>query len=89
MYRQQLMPFSGHASLGAPAVSSSQDPGKGLSWLKEFLNLCTGCQIDFVPVHWYGWNQAPSAASQVGAFQKFLQDAHDASGGKQIWVTEV
>lgn len=47
-YRKYIMPFSGRAALGAPAVTNGAG---GLNWLREFLRLCGGCQIDFVPIH--------------------------------------
>lgn len=36
-------------SLVAPAVCAG-----GFDWLRGFLNQCSGCHIDFIPVHWYG-----------------------------------
>lgn len=78
-YRKYIMPFAGRAALGAPAVTNG--PG-GLPWLREFLRLCAGCQIDFVPVHWY------DAWDNDAYFRDYISAAHDAAGGRQIWITE-
>lgn len=43
--------------LGSPAVSNSGNPGEGLDWLREFMDQCDGCNVDFICVHWYA---APS-----------------------------
>ena len=76
------MPFANRASLGAPAVSNGAG---GLPWLRDFLSACAslGCRIDFVPVHWY------DSATNIAYFQNYLNEAHDAAGGRQIWLTEV
>jgi hypothetical protein len=79
-YRKYIMPFSGRTALGAPAVTNG--PG-GLRWLREFLRLCAGCQIDFVPIHWY------ESAGNVAYFTGYIEEAHNAAGGRQIWLTAV
>lgn len=48
-YKTFLQPYAHRASLGSPGVTS-QD-GIGLPWLKEFMEKCEGCAIDFVAVH--------------------------------------
>ncbi|KAL5313579.1 hypothetical protein ACEPPN_018000 [Leptodophora sp. 'Broadleaf-Isolate-01'] len=78
-YRKYIMLFVGRAALGAPAVTNG--PG-GLTWLREFLHLCTGCEIHFVPIHWY------DSATNVAYFTNYVQEAHNAAGGRQIWLTE-
>lgn len=35
--------------LGSPAVTNGPN---GLSYLSSFINACTGCNIDFVNIHW-------------------------------------
>jgi hypothetical protein len=79
-YRTYLMPFANRASLGAPAVTNG---GSGLPWLKEFLRLCTGCKIDFVPIHWY------DSASNDAYLKLYVNQAYKAAGGREIWITEV
>lgn len=46
-YRKYMQPFAGKAQLGAPAVSND-----GRDWMTKFLAQCSGCTIDFVPIHW-------------------------------------
>jgi hypothetical protein len=38
--------------LGSPAVTNGVN-GMGLDWLKDFMNQCDGCSIDFICLHWY------------------------------------
>ncbi|KAG9081528.1 hypothetical protein FRC06_005519 [Ceratobasidium sp. 370] len=46
----------------------------------NFLKACTGCTIDFIPIHWYG--------SGVGAFYDYIWAIHSEFAGYPIWVTE-
>jgi len=81
-YKHYMNPHaSGNVKLGAPAVSSSENPGQGLdNWLKPFLQQCSGCVIDFIPVHWYG--------SDANIFKSHIQKAMSYAEGKSVWVTE-
>ena len=79
-----FQPLAGKVALGGPAVTNSGNgvlPYIGLGWLDSFLAYCTGCQIDFLPVHWYD-------NASVASFQNYLQTAYQRSGGRPIWVTE-
>ncbi|CZT41761.1 uncharacterized protein RSE6_01543 [Rhynchosporium secalis] len=80
-YKQYIQPFKGRAYLGAPAVAGTT---AGLSWLKEFLGLCRGCQIDFLPVHWY------DSATNDAWFKLYMKQVHAATGKLKLklWVTE-
>lgn len=37
--------------LGSPAVTNGGG-GMGLDWLSQFMKECTGCNIDFICIHW-------------------------------------
>ncbi|KAH7330493.1 hypothetical protein BKA65DRAFT_509484, partial [Rhexocercosporidium sp. MPI-PUGE-AT-0058] len=43
--------------------------------LREFLRLCTGCEIDSVPIHWH------DPAPNVAYFTNYVQEAYNAAGG--------
>jgi hypothetical protein len=78
LWKEYIEPL--HASgirLGAPAVTSAPS---GRQWLSDFLNACTGCTIDFVPIHWYG--------SGVGGFYDYIWAMHGEFSAYPIWVTE-
>lgn len=81
-YKKYIQPFKGRAYLGAPAVTNGP---AGLPWLKEFFRLCTGCQIDFLPVHWY------DSATNDAWFKLYMSQAYAATGSLKLklWVTEV
>lgn len=81
MYMQYMMPFVGKAALGAPAVCNGP---AGITWITSFLSACEslGCQIDFVPFHWY------DDASNVQYFYDYFGDAMKAAQGRQVWITE-
>ncbi len=76
-HRQFLESFAGRAQISAPAVSNG-----GLNWLKEFLAACTGCTIDFVPIHWY------DSATNIAYFKNYVTSAIVAAKGRPIWITE-
>jgi hypothetical protein len=77
-----MEPFAGQgAKVCAPSVSNGGD-GMGLSWLKEFLESCSGCTIDCINVHWY------DSAENAEYFKKHINDAAELAPGKEIFVTE-
>ena len=54
------------------------------TWLKDFFAACTGCEVDYVAVHWYNCD-LPSLQGYIdgnGSLQGFVQF------GKPIWLTE-
>jgi len=76
IWKQYLQPLAGKLRLGAPAVTSAPT---GKPWLQNFFSACSGCTIDFIPLHWYG--------SDAGAFISYIEDLHN-TFNKNIWVTE-
>ena len=81
-YQQWMNPLAGSVSLGAPAVTNGVGTGIGLDYLSTFIKNCTGCHIDFVPIHWYG------DASQTSDFETYIGQAYTAGGNRPLWVTE-
>lgn len=81
-YQTYMMPFAGTSvKLGSPAVTNGGG-SMGLDWLSAFMDCCTDCQIDFVPIHWY------ASSSDSAYFQEQVQNASTVTGGKPVWVTE-
>lgn len=80
-YKTYMEPFGNMTRLGAPAATSAVGPNLGLNWTTSFLSACSGCQVDFIPVHWY------ASAYAISYFQEFVQQAYNVTG-KPIWVTE-
>lgn len=77
IWQQYIQPLHNQGvRLGAPAVSAA--PG-GTQWLASFIAACSGCTIDFVPLHWYG------DGSQY--FEQYVNSFHD-QFNYPIWVTE-
>lgn len=81
-YQKWMNPLAGSVLLGAPAVTNGVGTGIGLDYLSTFIKNCTGCHIDFVPIHWYG------DASQTGDFETHIGQAYTAGGDRPLWVTE-
>lgn len=70
--------------LGAPAVTGATT---GFTWLQNFFTQCaalssngTSCEVDFIPVHWYGDFQG--LASHLGQVNGTYQNI------SAMWVTE-
>ncbi|KAH0566200.1 hypothetical protein GP486_000398 [Trichoglossum hirsutum] len=80
-YKRYMQPFAGKAELGAPAVTNGKAP-MGLTWLSSFLDECSECTIDFVPIHWY------DTSANIEYFMSYVASAHAAAGYRPIWVTE-
>ncbi|CAM1504204.1 Fc.00g017950.m01.CDS01 [Cosmosporella sp. VM-42] len=85
-HNKWLNPYSGRVQIGAPAITNSGNAGEGIQWLKNFFTACNsvsgGCKVDFCPVHWY------SGAEWSETLFDHLKNAHDACGGRPIWLTE-
>lgn len=80
-YKQYMQPYAGQFALGAPAVTNAVGSGVGLDWLQQFVGNCTGCTIDFVPIHYYG------DVNSVSQFTSYVQSAYS-QFNKPLWVTE-
>lgn len=63
--------------LGGPAVTASDN---GQQWLQAFLAACSGCTIDFLPLHWYG--------PGVEGFYSYIWQMHNTYPQYPIWITE-
>ncbi|KAG8723544.1 hypothetical protein FRC09_002908 [Ceratobasidium sp. 395] len=64
-----------------PAVTSSQDPGKGLDWTAAFLKACDGkCKFEYINIHWYGHNFAD--------FKDHVQKAHNRFPSHKLVISE-
>jgi hypothetical protein len=48
-------------------------------WLSKFFAACTGCQVDYVAMHWYACTKAALTSTLAKYEQQF---------GKPLWVTE-
>lgn len=85
-HAKYLNKYSGRALIGAPAITNSGSANEGIEWLKQFMNACDaqdgGCAIDFCNVHWY------SEAQYADTLFEHLEKAHEACGGKPVWLTE-
>lgn len=79
-WNKYMQPLAGKVKLGAPAVTNGASP-MGLTWLENFLEACTGCTIDFVPIHWY------DSATNLGYFKNYIKQAYSVAG-RPIWITE-
>lgn len=75
---------NGAVKLGSPAVCNGPEAYLGLSYLKDFLDACGGCHVDFLAIHWYG------LASDEGVrhLQEHIAKAQEIAAGRPIWLTE-
>jgi hypothetical protein len=77
LYKQYYQPLAKLGiSLGGPATTGSP---QGLSWYSQFMSACSGCQVDFIPIHWYG--NLDGLKWYVGAVQQAYPNT-------KLWVTE-
>jgi hypothetical protein len=83
-YKTHMQPFAGKAKLGAPSVTNGGGD-TGLTYLGNFVTACSGCTIDFVPIHWYNGD---ALASSISYFKSHVAQAHTAGGNKPVWITE-
>ena len=80
--------FSGlSASKCSPATTNDlTTQGKGLSYMTQFLEQCTGCKFDALAFHYYGSGSDTSALTNtIQAYQK-LQKQY---GIPELWIPEM
>lgn len=73
--------------LVGPATTGGPD---GFVWLAQFFEACAGrCNIDVLPVHWYGDFQglASHIGEKTSAFEMYGLDFSE-NGTQKIWITE-
>jgi hypothetical protein len=66
----------------SPAVNYCGSPCNDtdpFDWLSKFFAACTGCQVDYVAMHWYACTKSALTSTVAKYEQQF---------GKQLWVTE-
>ncbi|CAF9907163.1 MAG: hypothetical protein HETSPECPRED_007056 [Heterodermia speciosa] len=78
-----LEKFGDKVKIGSPAVCNGGG-ATGLNWLTKFLSACSGCQVDFIAIHWYG------DANEYGieALKQHIKDTQALAAGRPIWLTE-
>ena len=66
--------------VSSPAVSDD-----GRAWLVDFMNQvkANGLRVDFIAMHWYGWNAGSCTAGQLEGAVNWAQQ-----WGLPVWVTE-
>lgn len=82
-YMSYITPYAGQAKLISPAVTSSTDPGMGLSWFQSFMSACSSCSISGLAVHWYG-----NTADQFISFMQQAISTAQSYGLAEVWLTE-
>lgn len=82
-YMSYITPYAGQAKLISPAVSSTDAPGMGLSWLQSFMSQCSSCGISGLAVHWYG-----DSGDQFISFVQEAISTAESYGLSEVWVTE-
>lgn len=81
-YKTYMEPLGDSAKLCAPSVTNSGTDGQGLSWLSEFLEACSDCQIDCINIHWY------DSAENTDYFKSHVEKATSIANGKPVYVSE-
>jgi hypothetical protein len=66
--------------VGSPAVSDD-----GRAWLESFMTQAQtlGLRVDFIAMHWYGWNAGSCVASQLEGAVNWASQ-----WGLPVWITE-
>eukprot|EP01119_Soliformovum_irregulare_P014409 TRINITY_DN3940_c0_g1_i1.p1 TRINITY_DN3940_c0_g1~~TRINITY_DN3940_c0_g1_i1.p1 ORF type:complete len:265 (+),score=45.71 TRINITY_DN3940_c0_g1_i1:2-796(+) len=80
LFKQYFMPLRAEGiQVSAPAVSNGPT---GIPWLREFFAACQGCQVDFIPLHYYG----PGLTNFYYYLNTFHLAFQDRCGA--FWITE-
>ncbi|KAI7151744.1 glycoside hydrolase family 128 protein [Hortaea werneckii] len=80
-YKKYMSPFAGKAKMCAPSVTNGGG-SMGLTWLSNFLDACSDCQIDCVSIHWY------DSYENTEYFKDHVNNATEIAPGKEVFVSE-
>ena len=78
----EMFAKSRNMKIVSPAVNYCGSPCNETDpfvWLQKFFAACTGCQVDYVAMHWYACTKAALTTTLAKYEQQF---------GKPLWVTE-
>lgn len=72
--------------ISSPATSGNAN---GRAWMQQFMAGADaeGLQIDFVALHWYGWNEG-SCNATASQFENHINAIEAMTGERPIWITE-
>ncbi|KAI6861216.1 hypothetical protein KC334_g21100, partial [Hortaea werneckii] len=76
-YKKYMSPFAGKAKMCAPSVTNGSG-SMGLTWLSNFLDACSDCQIDCVSIHWY------DSYENTEYFKDHVNNATEIAPGKEV-----
>jgi hypothetical protein len=77
LWKQYIQPLKAQGyALVTPACTNAPS---GKTWMRAFMNACSGCHFDGLALHWYGTDPQQMIA--------YLQDMHN-TFGLPIWATE-
>lgn len=80
-YQDHMSPYyKTGLKLGMPAVTNGVT---GISWAKQFLELCNDCQIDVAPMHFYTTHDAP-----FDYFTDYVKNFTALVKPRKVWITE-
>lgn len=95
VYKRFMQPYFGTVQLGTPAVTNGGGPA-GLTYLENFVLLCTGCAYNFVNVHFYVDRSEMTVTQYVAALKTYIninvpavQAKHEPLAGLPIAIGEV
>jgi len=73
-------------AVGSPATSADT---AGQAWFTSFMQQVEAqkLRVDFIAVHWYGWNAGSCDANAAG-LESYLKWVESKAGGRPIWLTE-
>lgn len=71
VYKKYLQPYYGTVQLGTPAVTNGGGSA-GLTYLDDFLTLCTGCAYNFVNVHFFVDRSEMNVAQYIEALKAYV-----------------
>ena len=80
--------MTANAAIRVSSPATSADSA-GQSWFTDFLTQATAqnLRIDFIALHWYGWN-AGSCDAKAAGLESYIKWAEGLPGNRPIWITE-
>ncbi len=73
--------------IGSPATQANTT---GVAWFTDFntqVNANTSLRVDFIAIHWYGWN-AGSCDANASTLAAYIRQIEALPGNRPMWLTE-
>lgn len=86
-WKKWMAPYSSKGKVGSPCTLQSWKPDQ--LWQAAFLADCTGCNIDFIAMHWVDKVPPGKGAFQAQGFMDVVLNYTQIAGSRKVWIDNI